>query len=466
MSDTNIATELEARLGYKKVNFYEKGDEAAIKAAYDYAPGYMAYLDAAKTEREAVTVSIAMAEKEGYVPYTFGMPLTAGGKYYYNNRGRNLFLFRVGSEPINNGIRIVASHVDVPRIDVKQCPLYEDGGMAFFKTHYYGGIRKYQWVTIPLALHGVVVKADGTVVNVCIGEDEADPVIYINDLLPHLAKDQSAKPLGSAIPAEGLNLLMGSRPYPGLEGGNAIRLNVLALLNEKYGITEEDFLSADLSAVPAGKARDVGLDRSLIAAYGHDDRVCAYPSLTALFGTDDSTHTAMVILADKEEIGSEGNTGMQSELLTDLISEITSALGGNFSTVKANSKCLSSDVTACFDPNFAEVYERRNSSLINCGVAMSKYTGHGGKSGTNDAPAEFVAWMRKIMAEHGVIWQAGELGKADQGGGGTVAKFIAKHNIETVDLGVPVIAMHAPYEIISKADLYTAHQAFEAFFKA
>ena len=466
MSDTNIATELEARLGYKKVNFYEKGDEAAIKAAYDYAPGYMAYLDAAKTEREAVTVSIAMAEKEGYVPYTFGMPLTAGGKYYYNNRGRNLFLFRVGSEPINNGIRIVASHVDVPRIDVKQCPLYEDGGMAFFKTHYYGGIRKYQWVTIPLALHGVVVKADGTVVNVCIGEDEADPVIYINDLLPHLAKDQSAKPLGSAIPAEGLNLLMGSRPYPGLEGGNAIRLNVLALLNEKYGITEEDFLSADLSAVPAGKARDVGLDRSLIAAYGHDDRVCAYPSLTALFGTDDSTHTAMVILADKEEIGSEGNTGMQSELLTDLISEITSALGGNFSTVKANSKCLSSDVTACFDPNFAEVYERRNSSLINCGVAMSKYTGHGGKSGTNDAPAEFVAWIRKILADAGVVWQAGELGKADQGGGGTVAKFIAKHNIETVDLGVPVIAMHAPYEIISKADLYTAHQAFEAFFKA
>ena len=466
MSDKITATELEAKLGYKKTNFYEKADEATIQAAYDYAPGYMAYLDAAKTEREAVTVTIGMAEAEGYVPYTLGMPLEVGGKYYYNNRGRNLYLFRIGSEPINKGIRIVASHVDVPRIDVKQSPLYEDGGMAFFKTHYYGGIRKYQWVTIPLALHGVVVKQDGTVVNVCIGEDPSDPVIYINDLLPHLAKDQSAKPLGSAIPAEGLNLLMGSRPYPGLEGGDAIRLNVLALLHEKYGITEEDFLSADLSAVPAGKARDVGLDRSLIGAYGHDDRVCAYPSITALFGTNDSVHTSMVILADKEEIGSEGNTGMQTELLTDLISEITTALGGHFATVKANSKCLSSDVTACFDPNFAEVYERRNSSLINCGVAMSKYTGHGGKSGTNDAPAEFVAWIRKIMAEYGVIWQAGELGKADQGGGGTVAKFIAKHNIETVDLGVPVIAMHAPYEIISKADLYTAHQAFEAFFKA
>ena len=466
MSDKITAAELEAKLGYKKVNFYEKADEAAIKAAYDYAPGYMAYLDAAKTEREAVTVTVEMAEKEGYIPYVLGMPLAIGGKYYYNNRGRNLYLFRIGSEPINNGIRIVASHVDVPRIDVKQSPLYEDGGMAFFKTHYYGGIRKYQWVTIPLALHGVVVKQDGTVVNVCIGEDPADPVIYINDLLPHLAKDQSAKPLGSAFPAEGLNLLMGSRPYPGLEGGDAIRLNVLALLHEKYGITEEDFLSSDLSAVPAGKARDVGLDRSLIGAYGHDDRVCAYPSITALFGTDDSVHTAMVVLADKEEIGSEGNTGMQCELLTDLIAEISTALGGNFSTVKANSKCLSSDVAACFDPNFAEVYERRNTALLNCGVAMSKYTGHGGKSGTNDAPAEFVAWVRRIMAEHGVIWQAGELGKADQGGGGTVAKFIAKHNIETVDLGVPVIAMHAPYEIISKADLYTAHQAFEAFFKA
>ena len=353
----------------------------------------------------------------------------------------------------------------MPRIDVKQSPLYEDGGMAFFKTRYYGGIRKYQWVTIPLALHGVVVKQDGTVINVCIGEDPSDPVIYINDLLPHLAQDQSAKPLGQAIPAENLNLLMGTRPYPGCES-NAIRLNILSLLHDKYGMTEEDFLSSDLCAVPAGKARDVGLDRSLIGAYGHDDRVCAYPSLTALFGTNDSVHTSMVILADKEEIGSEGNTGMQTELLTDLIAEISKALGGNFATVKANSKCLSSDVTACFDPNFAEVFDRRNVSMLNCGVAMSKYTGHGGKVGTNDAPAEYVAWIRKIMAEAGVIWQAGDMGKTDVGGGGTVAKFIAKHNIETVDLGVPVIAMHAPYEIISKADLYTAHLAFEAFFKA
>ena len=465
MENKNIAAELEARLGYKKTNFYEKADEATVAAAYDYAKGYMAYLDTAKTERESVAVSIEMAEKEGYVPYTFGMELKAGGKYYYNNRGRSLYLFRVGSEDINNGIRIAAAHVDNPRLDVKQSPLYEDSGMAFFKTRYYGGIRKYQWVTIPLALHGVVVKQDGTVVNVVIGEDAGDPVLYINDLLPHLAQEQSKAPLGSAIPAENLNLLLGSRPYPGCEK-DAIRLNILNILNEKYGITEEDFLSADLSAVPAAKACDVGLDRSLIGAYGHDDRVCAYPCMTALFGSDDATHTAMVILADKEEIGSDGNTGMQCEVMIDLMHEIAKALGGNPATVKANSKCLSADVTACFDPNFPEVYERRNVSMLNCGVAMSKYTGHGGKVATNDAPAEYVAWIRKIMAEGGVIWQAGDMGKTDVGGGGTVAKYIAKHNIETVDLGVPVLSMHAPIEVVSKADVYTAHQAFEVFFKA
>ena len=469
MSDKNIAAELEAKLAYKKTNYYEKahkdGNEDVIKAAYDYATGYMAYLDAAKTEREAVKTSIAMAEAEGYVPYTFGMPLSAGGKYYYNNRGRNLYLFRIGSEPINEGIRIAASHIDSPRIDVKQSPLYEDSGMAFLKTRYYGGIRKYQWVATPLALHGVVVKQDGTTVDVVVGEDPTDPVIYINDLLPHLAHEQSSRPLGSAIPGEGLNLLLGTRPYPGCER-DSVRFKILSLLNEKYGITEEDFLSADLSAVPADKARDVGLDRSLIGSYGHDDRVCAYPSLTGLFASDDSAHTAIVILADKEEIGSEGNTGMQCDLMIDLMQEITTALGGSFSTVKANSKCLSADVTACFDPNFAEVYDRRNATFVNCGVAMSKYTGHGGKVSTNDAPAEYVAWIRKIMAEAGVVWQAGELGKTDVGGGGTVAKHIANRNIETVDMGVPVISMHAPCELVSKTDVYTAHLAFEAFFKA
>ena len=465
MSQKMTPAELEALLYYKKTNFYEVSDEETIAAAYDYAKGYMAYLDGAKTERESVALSIAMAEKEGYVPYTFGMPLQAGEKYYYNNRGRALYLFRVGSESINNGIRISAAHVDNPRLDVKQSPLYEDGGMAFFKTRYYGGIRKYQWVTIPLALHGVVVKKSGEVVNVVIGEDESDPVLYINDLLPHLAQEQSKAPLGSAISAESLNILLGTRPYPGCEK-DAIRLNVMSILYEKYGITEEDFLSADLSLVPAAKARDIGLDRSLIGAYGHDDRVCAYPSLTALFATNDSAHTTMVILADKEEIGSDGDTGMQCELMLDLIHAIATAMGGDPATVKANSKCLSADVTACFDPNFPEVFDRRNVSMINCGVAMSKYTGHGGKVGTNDAAAEYVAWIRRIMADAGVIWQAGDMGKNDVGGGGTVAKYISKHNIQTVDLGVPVIAMHAPIEVISKADLYTAHLALEAFFRA
>ena len=423
-------------------------------------------MDESKTEREAVKTSIALAEKNGYKPYSFGMSIKPGDKYYYNNRSRNLYLFRVGTENINNGIRIVASHIDSPRLDFKQTPIYEDGGFCFAKTHYYGGVRKYQWVALPLALHGTVAKKDGSVVDIKIGDELGDPVFYINDLLPHLAKDQSAKPLSTAIPAESLNIVLGSRPIKDEEGGDRVKLNVLNLLNEKYGITEEDFLSADIFAVPAEKAKDVGFDRSLISAYGHDDKVCAYPSLTALFESDDSVHTVMVVLADKEEIGSEGNTGMQCALFTDLMGAISEELGGNIYSVKANSKCLSADVNACFDPNFAEVFESRNSAKINCGIAMSKYTGSGGKGGTNDAPAEYVAWIRKIFEDNGVIWQAAELGKADQGGGGTVAKFIAKHNIETVDLGVAVISMHAPYELVSKADVYTAHKAFLAFCKA
>ena len=453
-------------LTYSKTNFYEKNGDVEIKAAYDYCVGYCEFMDESKTEREAVKTSIALAEKNGYKPYSFGMSIKPGDKYYYNNRSRNLYLFRVGTENINNGIRIVASHIDSPRLDFKQTPIYEDGGFCFAKTHYYGGVRKYQWVALPLALHGTVAKKDGSVVDIKIGDELGDPVFYINDLLPHLAKDQSAKPLSTAIPAESLNIVLGSRPIKDEEGGDRVKLNVLNLLNEKYGITEEDFLSADIFAVPAEKAKDVGFDRSLISAYGHDDKVCAYPSLTALFESDDSVHTVMVVLADKEEIGSEGNTGMQCALFTDLMGAISEELGGNIYSVKANSKCLSADVNACFDPNFAEVFESRNSAKINCGIAMSKYTGSGGKGGTNDAPAEYVAWIRKIFEDNGVIWQAAELGKADQGGGGTVAKFIAKHNIETVDLGVAVISMHAPYELVSKADVYTAHKAFLAFCKA
>ncbi len=449
---------------YKKQTVYEKAGEAVVNEAYEYAKGYVRYLDAAKTEREAVTEGIKLAVAAGYRPYTFGESLKAGDKFYYNNRGKNLFLFRIGSEDINNGIRITAAHIDSPRLDLKQVPVYEDNGMCYLKTHYYGGIRKYQWLASPLALHGVVVKQNGEVVDIVIGENDTDPVLYITDLLPHLAGAENEKSVSKAFVGEKLNLLVGSRPLD-CEEKDSIKLGVLNYLYENYGITEEDFLSAELSVVPAGKARDVGFDRSMICGYGHDDRVCAYPSLTAMIDADESLHTTMCLLVDKEETGSDGVTGMQSSLIVDLIDEIAKSLGGNAAVVRANSKCLSSDVTAIYDPNFADVYEHRNSALINCGVGMCKFTGSRGKGGTSDASAELVAWVRRVLNEAGVVWQTCELGKVDAGGGGTVAKFMANHNIDTVDLGVGVLSMHAPYELISKVDLYEAHRAFVAFYR-
>ena len=451
-------------LTYEKKTVYEKAGAEVVARAFEYAESYKKYLDLGKTERECVTESIKMAEKCGFTEYKFGDKLVAGDKKYYNNRGKNLFVFTIGSEDINNGIRISAAHVDSPRLDLKQCPLYDEAGMGFFKTHYYGGIRKYQWVGTPLSLHGVIVKANGEVVNVNIGEDESDPIFYISDLLPHLGHQQEKQPLEDAVKGEQLNIIVGSMPLEGA-GANAVKLNVLKRLNEKYGITEEDFFSAELSAVPADKARDIGFDRSLIGAYGHDDRVCAYPALTSIFECADSAHTLMCILADKEETGSDGNSGMQCDVIVDLMNEISVALGGNPALVRANSKCLSADVSACYDPNFSEVFEKNNASLLNCGVVLTKYTGARGKGGTNDASAEYIGWLRGILAKDGVVWQSAELGKVDCGGGGTVAKYIANHNIETVDLGVPVIAMHAPCEVISKVDLYEAHRAFCAFCK-
>ena len=459
------AKELSEKLLYRKKSVYEKADKKTVDAAFDFAKGYAAFLDAAKTEREAVYTSIKMAEEKGFRPYKMGDALKAGDKYYYNNRDKNLFLFVIGNEPIENGIRINAAHIDAPRIDLKQCPLYEEGGMSFFKTHYYGGIRKYQWVAIPLSLHGVIVKADGTRITVNIGEDEGDPVFYINDLLPHLGQRQASEPLGSAISGETLNILIGGLPYDDKDVSDKIKLTALSLLNDKYGVTEEDFISAELSLVPAFNARDIGFDRALIGAYGHDDKVCSYPALTALFEGDATTKTVMVVLADKEEIGSVGMTGMQSDILVDVINEISANLGKNSAVVRAHSKCLSADVTAAYDPNFADVYEKRNSAMISCGTTMSKYTGARGKSSTNDASAEFVGFIRRLFAENGVIWQTAELGKVDAGGGGTVAMYIANHNIETVDLGVPVLSMHAPYEVVSKADVYSTHEAFLAFVK-
>ncbi|MBQ8416425.1 MAG: aminopeptidase [Clostridia bacterium] len=451
------------QLKYEKKTVYEKAGAKIVASAYEYAKDYVKFLDAAKTEREAVTECVRMAEAAGYRPYQFGDPLKAGDKLYYNNRGKNIFLFRIGSESINNGIRITAAHIDSPRLDLKQVPIYEESGMCFFKTHYYGGIRKYQWLATPLALHGVVVKQDGSVINLTVGENESDPVMYITDLLPHLAAKEAGKTVREAFQAEKLNILIGSRPLDG-EEKDSIKMGVLSYLYETYGITEEDFLSAELSLVPAARARDVGFDRSMICGYGHDDRVCAYPSITAIIDADESVHTTMCLLVDKEETGSDGVTGMQSSLITDIITEIAKALGGNEATVRANSKCLSSDVSATYDPNFSDVYEQRNSCLIGCGVSMCKFTGSGGKGGTSDASAELVAWVRRCLNEAGVVWQTCELGKVDAGGGGTVAKYMANHNIDTIDMGVGVLSMHAPYEVISKVDLYEAYRAFRAFY--
>ncbi len=451
-------------LRYEKKTVYELAGATVVEEAYEYAKNYVKFLDAAKTEREAVAESVRIAEAAGYRAWNFGDAINTGDKLYYNNRGKNIFLMKIGTENINNGIRITAAHIDSPRLDLKPVPLYEEHGMSFFKTHYYGGVRKYQWLAMPLALHGVVVKQDGTVVTVTIGEDESDPVMYITDLLPHLARAQGGKSLNEVFQAEKLNILVGSRPVDG-EEKDAVKAGVLNYLYEKYGITEEDFLSAELSIVPAAKARDVGFDRSMICAYGHDDRVCAYPSLTAMIDSTDTLHTSMCLLVDKEETGSDGVTGMQSSLIVDLIAEIAKALGGNEAAVRANSKCLSSDVTATFDPNYADVYEHRNSSLIGCGVCLCKYTGSGGKGGTSDASAEMVGWTRRFLNEAGVVWQISELGKTDVGGGGTVAKYMANHNIDTIDIGVGVLSMHAPYELIAKVDLYEAYRAFKAFYQ-
>ncbi|MBO5946404.1 MAG: aminopeptidase [Clostridia bacterium] len=466
MSEKTQGQKMLEALSYKKKNVFEEAGVDKNKAIFEYSEGYKSYLDNSKTEREATVYSIAMLEKAGYTEYKLGDKICVGDKKYLNQQGKCLIAFKIGEEDIaKEGIRILAAHIDSPRIDLKQVPMYEDAGMCFLKTHYYGGVKKYQWTATPLALHGVVVKADGEVVNVCVGERDDEPVFYINDLLPHLAQRQSAEPLGSAIAGETLNILIGGLPYDDKEVSDKIKLTALSILNDSYGITEEDFISAELSLVPAFKARDIGFDRALIGSYGHDDRVCSYPALTALIDTPDTKKSIMVVLADKEEIGSVGLTGMQSDILVDVINEISANLGKNSAVVRSVSKCLSADVTAAYDPNFADVYEKKNSAIISCGTTMSKYTGARGKSSTNDASAEYVGYIRKLFAENGIIWQTAELGKVDAGGGGTVAMYIANHNIETVDLGVPVLSMHAPYEVVSKADVYSTYEAFVAFVK-
>ncbi|MBR7100004.1 MAG: aminopeptidase [Clostridia bacterium] len=455
-------------LHYKKQNVFSLADEAQLKRIHAFGEKYKNFLNYSKTERDCVKLSIALAERAGYKPFRFGDKLTVGDKRYYNNRGKSLYLFQLGKEDIERcGIRILAAHVDSPRIDLKQAPLYEKAQTAFFKTHYYGGIKKYQWTAVPLALHGVVTLADGTLKEICVGEEEADPVFYISDLLPHLSQKQNEKKLAVGIEGEELNLWVGGMPATNGENDKArdsVKEGVLRLLNQKYGMTERDFLSAELTAVPAYKAKDVGFDGAYIAAYGHDDKVCAFPALMAQLESA-NTHTTLTVLADKEEIGSEGVTGMQSMLFCDILEEICLALGKNIRAVRASSACLSADVTSAYDPTFADAFEKNNAAQCSAGVALMKFTGARGKSGASDASGEFVAKITNILDGAGVVWQVSELGKVDLGGGGTVAKYIASKNIDTLDVGTPVISMHAPYELISKGDLYHTYLAFKAFYQ-
>ena len=463
MSEEN--KQLRDELFYKQKNGYDLISTEEQVASESYCEGYKAYLDVSRTEREAVREAIRQAEELGFVPFTPGMKLEPGMKIYRSNRGKSLLLAVIGKQSMEFGCNVAAAHVDAPRLDLKQLPLYEDGEMAYFKTHYYGGIKKYQWVTIPLELHGVVALKNGETVDVVIGRDKNDPAFVITDLLPHLAADQYKKNLAEAISGENLNILIGSAPYAD-EGSERVKLAVMSILRDSYGITEEDFLSAELEVVPGFDVRDVGLDRSLIGGYGHDDRVCAYAELRAIFDIDTPEKTAVCILADKEEIGSEGTSGMQSHAFECFVEDICAAQGVELRRCFEKSMCMSADVCNAFDPIYPEVSEKRNNAKVNYGMGICKYTGARGKSGTNDADAETVAHLRRIFAEKGVVWQMAELGKVDQGGGGTVAVYMARRNISTIDAGVPVLSMHAPFEVVAKFDCYMTYKGVKAFYEA
>ena len=430
-----------------------------------YCKRYSAFMDACKTEREATAWAVDVAQKHGFKPIVPGMRVKPGDKVYYNNRNKSILLAVIGSEDLSKGANICAAHVDSPRMDLKPNPLYEDSEIAYFKTHYYGGIKKYQWPTVPLALHGVICRKDGSSVTVTIGEDDNDPILVVSDLLIHLSADQMKKPLAEGIAGEQLNVILGTEPLEG-EGADLVKLHIMKLLNEKYGIVEADFHSAELTIVPAGKCREVGLDRSLLGAYGHDDRVCAYAEIEPLLEMGTPKHTAVCILADKEEIGSVGISGMQSQFFEYCMEILCDAQGVKLSHCFANSFCLSADVSNAFDPNFPETCDRRNNSMLNYGVSICKYTGSRGKGGASDASAEAMSHVRTTLDNAGVIWQLATLGKVDQGGGGTVAAYMANRNIVTVDAGVPVLCMHAPMELVSKLDCYMTMLACKAIYLA
>ena len=455
-----------AELFYEQKNGYDSLSLEGREAMDAYCEGYKRYLNESRTERESVRNAIELAEAEGFTEYVSGMALKTGDKVYYSNRGKALLLAVMGSEPMSAGAVVTAAHVDSPRLDLKQLPLYEDNELAFFKTHYYGGIKKYQWMAIPLEIHGAVALKSGEVIDVVIGRDSGDPQLMVSDLLPHLAGEQMAKKLGEAIKAESMNILVGSAPYDD-DGKDRVKLAVMSILNSQYGITEEDLVSSELYAVPAFDVRDIGLDRSLIGGYGHDDRVCAYAELKALFDLEGAPRrTAVCILADKEETGSDGVSGMKSQAFEWFMNKLCKATGSELDDCFANSICISADVTAAFDPNYPDVSEKRNAAKLNYGVALHKFTGARGKSGTNDAPAELVAFMRRVLGEKNVQWQMCELGKVDQGGGGTVAMYMGNRNIATIDAGVPVLSMHAPFEVVAKYDCYMTYLCMKAVYES
>ena len=460
------AAKLKEKLFITKKHGARKIGAEETKKADEFCIGYKTFLDSSKTEREAAAYTIAAAKKAGFTEYDRTKAYNPGDKVYVNNRGKAVMFCVFGKNGTKNGVRLGIAHIDSPRLDLKPNPLYESNDLALFKTHYYGGIKKYQWPTVPLALHGVVVKKDGAVIDVCIGDNDNDPCFVVTDLLPHLANEQMSKGMTKAFTGEQLNVLIGSRPFNDDDESESVKLNVMNLLFEKYGITEEDFVSADLTMVPADKARDIGFDRSMIGGYGHDDKVCAYPAFMAALDTDLPDSTVITVLTDREEIGSDGSTGMKSTYMADFIADLAESDGEALRHVMAKSTCLSADVNAAFDPTYSSAFESNNSSYINQGAVITKYTGSGGKYSTSDATAEFMAKVRRILDDADVLWQTGELGKVDGGGGGTIAKFVANLNADVVDLGVPVLSMHAPFEVVSKIDVYETYRALMAFYNA
>ena len=458
--------QLKEMLINQKKNGIDVFTEDELNACDEFCEGYKEFLGTHKTEREVAAYVEDVAQKNGFVKFDeFGGALNAGDKVYYANRGKAIILCVKGKRSIKDGVRISAAHIDSPRLDLKQCPIYEQDGVGYFKTHYYGGIKKYQWTTIPLSLHGRICKADGSFVDVKIGEEPGEPKFCITDILPHLGGEQMQRKANEIVKGEELNVVIGSRPFKDDDESERIKLNLLSLLYEKYGIVERDFLSAELELVPAYTVDDIGFDRSMIGGYGHDDRVCSYPALQAILDIDEAPeYTAITVLTDKEETGSDGNTGLNSSYLKYFVEDLARLEGFEGRDVLRNSKCLSADVNAAYDPTWSTVFEKNNASFINNGVCVTKFTGARGKSGTSDASAEFCAWVGNLLDENGVLWQTGELGKVDGGGGGTVAMYIANMDVDTIDVGVPVLSMHAPYEIVSKIDVYSAYKAFLTFF--